>query len=39
MPIGEAHARQRAKNRLLLAILLALVVGLFYLTILKIRGA
>jgi hypothetical protein len=33
------HRRQRGKNFVLLAILLALVAGLYYLTILKIRGA
>ena len=39
MPRGEVHRRQRNKNLVFLAILLAMVAGLFYLTILKIRGA
>ena len=39
MPKGEAHRRQRGKNYVLLAILLALVAGFYYLTIVKIQGA
>ena len=39
MPIGEAHKRQRAKNFFLLGVLLALVAGLFYLSIIKVTGA
>ena len=39
MPVGPAHKRQRAKNRLLLAILLLIVGVFYYLTMLKIRGA
>ena len=35
----ETHRRQRRKNRVLLAILVAIVAGFYYLTILKIRGA
>lgn len=38
MPIGPAHSKQRSKNRLALAIILAVVGGLYYLTILKISG-
>lgn len=39
MPIGPAHKRQRAKNRFLLVVLLAIVSTFYYLTMLKIRGA
>lgn len=39
MPIGPAHKRQRAKNYLLLAILLTIVAVFYSLTMLKIRGA
>jgi len=39
MPIGPAHRRQRGKNYFLLAVLFALVGGMFYLSVLKIRGA
>jgi len=39
MPIGPAHKRQRAKNFLLLAILVAMVGMFYYLTVLKIQGA
>jgi len=39
MPLGDAHKRQRAKNRFALVVLLLVVAGLFYLTILKISGA
>lgn len=38
MPIGPAHKRQRNKNLFALGVLLLLVGGLFYLTILKISG-
>ena len=39
MPIGETHKRQRAKNFFLFGVLVALVAGLFYLSIIKITGA
>ena len=39
MPIGPAHKRQRSKNYFLLGVLVALIAGLFYLTMIKIRGA
>jgi hypothetical protein len=39
VPIGPAHNRQRAKNRVLLGVLLSIVALLFYLTVLKIKGA
>jgi hypothetical protein len=39
MPIGPAHKRQRAKNFVLLAILLTLVGVFYYLSVLKIQGA
>jgi hypothetical protein len=39
MPISPAHRSKRGKNLTLLAILLGLVAGLYYLTILKISGA
>ena len=39
MPIGPAHKRQRSKNWFLFGVLFALVGGLYYLTLLKIRGA
>ena len=35
----DMHRRQRGKNLTLLAILVAIALGLFYLTIVKIRGA
>lgn len=38
MPLGPAHSKQRSKNRLALAIILALVGGLYYLTLLKLSG-
>lgn len=39
MPIGPAHTQKRKKNLVLMLILLAMVAGLFYLTMLKIQGA
>ncbi len=36
---SEPHRRQRAKNRMLLAILLLIAATFFTLTIVKIRGA
>lgn len=39
MPKSELHAAKRRKNLTVLAILLGIVGGLFYLTLLKMRGA
>lgn len=39
MPRSDLHRHKRAKNFLLLAVLLGIVGVLFYLTTLKIRGA
>lgn len=39
MPLSDTHRRKRSKNYFALAVLLAFVAGLFYLTTLKIGGA
>lgn len=38
MPISETHRRKRNKNYFALALLLAFVAGLFYLSMLKVGG-
>ncbi len=38
MPPSDTHRRKRAKNYLTLALLLAFIAGLFYLTMLKVSG-
>lgn len=38
MPKSDLHRSKRGKNLTLLAVLLAIGAGLFYLTILKMRG-
>lgn len=38
MPKSDLHRRQRRKNFTLLFVLLGMVAGFFYLTIVKIRG-
>ena len=39
MPISETHHRKRGKNYFALAVLVSFIVGLFYLTMLKVGGA
>jgi len=39
MPLSETHRRKRSKNYFALAVLVAFVAGLFYLTMLKVGGA
>lgn len=39
MPKSDLHTSKRRKNLTVLAILLGIVAGLFYLTLLKMRGA
>jgi succinate dehydrogenase hydrophobic anchor subunit len=39
MPLSDVHRRKRAKNYLALALLVAFVGCLFYLTVLKVSGA
>ncbi len=39
MPKGPAHDRQRSKNWFALSVLVLLVAGLYYLTMLKMGGA
>ena len=38
MPISETHRRKRSKNYFALAVLGLFVMGLFYLTMLKVGG-
>ena len=38
MPKGAMHTTKRKKNLTLLAILVGIVAGLFYLTIIKMKG-
>jgi len=39
MPISPLHKRKRGKNFLLLAVLGGIIAALYYLTMLKIKGA
>jgi hypothetical protein len=38
MPLSDTHRRKRGKNYFALAVLVAFVAALFYLTMLKVRG-
>jgi hypothetical protein len=38
MPISETHRRKRAKNYFALAVISLFVMGLFYLSMLKVGG-
>lgn len=39
MPLSDIHRRKRGKNYFSLAVIVAFIMGLFYLTMLKVGGA
>ncbi len=39
MPLSDIHRRKRGKNFFALAVIIAFIMGLFYLTMLKVGGA